>query len=238
MIPIIAANWKMNKTVKEAVSFIKEFKGLVKDITNVNMIICPPSTSLYSMYNELKDSNINLGAQNIYFEKEGAFTGEISPLMAKELCKYVIIGHSERRGIFNEDNPLINKKLNAALENNLTPIFCIGESPEEKEAGKSKDVVKKQIKEGLKDVNAKKIIIAYEPIWAIGTGKTATPDIAQDMHSFIKETVGNVPILYGGSVKPENIKELIKEKDIDGALVGGASLDAKSFSEIVTGSIS
>jgi triosephosphate isomerase len=238
MDPIIAANWKMNKTVKEAVSFIKDFKELVKAITNVNIIICPSSTSLYPIHEELGDSNINLGAQNIYFEKEGAFTGELSPLMAKELCKYVIIGHSERRGIFNEDNSLINKKLTAALDNNLTPIFCIGESLEEKEAGKSKDVVKKQIKEGLKGIDTKKIIIAYEPIWAIGTGKTATPDIAQDMHSFIKEIGGNVPVLYGGSVKPENIVELIKEKDIDGALVGGASLDAKSFSEIVKGSMS
>ena len=238
MIPIIAANWKMNKTVKEAVSFVKEFKELVKDVKNVNMIICPPSTSLYSIHEELEDSNVNLGAQNIYFEKKGAFTGEISALMAKELCKYVIIGHSERRGIFNEDNSLINKKVKAALDNNLTPIFCIGESPEEKETGKSKDVVKTQIKEGLKGVDTKNIIIAYEPIWAIGTGKTATPDIAQDMHAFIKGIVGNVPVLYGGSVKPENVKELMKEKDIDGALVGGASLDAKSFSEIVMGCVS
>ena len=238
MNPIIAANWKMNKTVKEAVSFVKEFKELVKDVKNVNMIICPPSTSLYSIHEELEDSNVNLGAQNIYFEKKGAFTGEISALMAKELCKYVIIGHSERRGIFNEDNSLINKKVKAALDNNLTPIFCIGESPEEKETGKSKDVVKTQIKEGLKGVDTKNIIIAYEPIWAIGTGKTATPDIAQDMHAFIKGIVGNVPVLYGGSVKPENVKELMKEKDIDGALVGGASLDAKSFSEIVMGCVS
>tara|TARA_Y100000031_G_C8126043_1_gene340539 strand:+ start:73 stop:783 length:711 start_codon:yes stop_codon:yes gene_type:complete len=230
--PIIVANWKMNKTVKEAVSFAKEFKALVRD-AKAKIVICPPFTALYALCDELKGSNVSLGAQDMFFEEKGAFTGEVSGLMVKELCKYVIIGHSERRMYFKETNKLLNKKLKAALANDLIPIYCVGENLNEMQADKSKMVVEKQIKEGLKGIDAKKVIVAYEPIWAIGTGKTATADIAEEMHSFIKSFVGNVPVLYGGSVKPENVKELMKEKDIDGALVGGASLEAGSFGKII-----
>jgi len=234
--PIIVANWKMNKTAKEAVSFIRKFKVLVKGVKNVRIIICPAFTAVCALCKDL--GNISLGAQDMFFEEKGAYTGEVSPLMVKECCKYVLIGHSERRKYFNETNQLLNKKLKSALVNNLKPIYCVGENLKERQADKSKNVVEKQIKEGLNGIDAKKIIIAYEPIWAIGTGKTATPKQAEEMHSFIKGlTSRNTPVLYGGSVKPDNIKELMKEKDIDGVLVGGASLEAKSFSEVVKGAV-
>ena len=243
---IIAGNWKMNKTVKEAVLLVKDLKKLVKDVKDKEIVVCPPFTSLQSVSMEIKKSNIKLGAQNMYHEKQGAFTGEISPLMLKNIgVEYVIIGHSERRHILNESDELINKKILSALENNLKPIFCIGETSEERESNKTEDVVEKQVKEGLKSVaneQMKNIVIAYEPVWAIGTGKNAAPEQAEAVHLFIRNMLKamfnekiakETRILYGGSVNPNNIKDLIKEDNIDGALVGGASLDAKSFSELV-----
>lgn len=243
---IIAGNWKMNKTIKESISLVKELKKLVKNIKDKEIVVCPPFTSLAAVGAEVKISNIKLGAQNMYFEKEGAFTGEISPLMLKGIgVKYVIIGHSERRRIFNENNELINKKIISALENNLKPIFCVGETLEEREANKTNQIVKEQLTKGLSGVKKEKmgnIVIAYEPVWAIGTGRNATPKQAEDVHLFIRDLLKTMfddkiaeqtIILYGGSVNPANIKDLIAQDNIDGVLVGGASLDPKSFAEIV-----
>ena len=229
---IIAANWKMNKTIAESISFINELSTLIKE-TEHEIVICPPFTALGS----LPESRFSLGAQNMHFEDSGAFTGEISALMLKELgCKYVLLGHSERRHIFNESDSLISKKLKKALEHSLIPILCIGETLEQREAGKTKEVISHQLKSSLADaeVNSSSIVIAYEPVWAIGTGKTATPQQAQEVHSFIRSLLKDkdIKILYGGSVKPANSKELLSQEDIDGVLVGGASLDAGSFSEI------
>jgi len=229
---IIAANWKMNKTKDEAVSFIKKFKSLIRDIKDKEIIICPSFTALCIVSKEIKDSNIKLGAQNLYCEKEGAFTGEISPLMLKDLhCEYVIIGHSERRHIFNEPDELINKKLKTAIANNIIPIFCVGETLEQRKTGKTKDIIRRQIEKGLKGINGK-LLIAYEPVWAIGTGLNATPEQAEEVHSLIKK-FKETPILYGGSVNPDNINDLIKMPNIDGVLVGGASLDPVKFARIV-----
>jgi triosephosphate isomerase (TIM) len=230
---IIAGNWKMNKTIGEAISLVKELKKLVDDSDN-EIIISPAFTALSAISAELKGSNIKLCAQNMHFSKEGAFTGEISASMLKEIgVEYVILGHSERRHVFNENNALINKKVKTALSNGLKPILCVGETLEEREKGRMKDVVVEQINKGLDGIKGD-LIVAYEPVWAIGTGKTATPQQAEEAHMFIRGLLGDdIPILYGGSVKPDNIKELIAQKNIDGVLVGGASLDAKSFSEIV-----
>jgi triosephosphate isomerase len=243
--PIIAGNWKMNKTVAEAVSLVKELRDLVEDVSGREIIVCPPFTALSSVKAELFSSNICVGAQNLYYEEKGAFTGEISPLMLKELCSHVIIGHSERRAIFNETNESVNKKIKIALKAGLTPILCVGEKLEERESGKTNDVVKDHIENGLRDLSNKdmsQVIIAYEPVWAIGTGKTATPEQAEEVHVFIRGLLENMfdkdiadktRILYGGSVKPENVKELMAKENIDGALVGGASLDAKIFSKVI-----
>lgn len=243
---IIAGNWKMNKIIGESISLVKELKKLVKDIDDREIVVCPPFTSLVTVGIEIKGSNVRLGAQNMYFEKQGAFTGEVSPLMLKEIgVEYVIIGHSERRHIFNEDDELINKKIKSALENGLKPIFCVGETLEEREANKTNYIVKEQISKGLKNVKKegmKNVVIAYEPVWAIGTGKNATPKQAEDVHLLIRKLLksmfGNTiaeetSILYGGSVNMGNISDLISQGNIDGVLVGGASLDAKSFAEIV-----
>lgn len=243
---IIAGNWKMNETIGEAISLVKELKKLVKGIDDREIIVCPAFTALAAVGAEIKGSNIILGAQNMYFEEEGAFTGEVSPLMLKEIgVKYVIIGHSERRHVFNEKNELINKKLRSALENGLEPIFCVGETLEEREEGKTEDVVSSQMNKGLEGITKKgmkNIVIAYEPVWAIGTGRTATPEQAEEVHLFIRKLLKSMfddkiseesVILYGGSVKPGNIKDLISQDDIDGVLVGGSSLDAKGFAEIV-----
>ena len=231
---IIAGNWKMNKTIGESISLVKELKKLVKD-SDKEIIISPAFTALAAVAAELKGSNIKLCAQNMHFSKEGAYTGEISASMLKEIgVKYVILGHSERRHVFNEDDDLINKKVKTALIHGLKPILCVGETLEEREKGKMKDVVVEQINKGLEGVEDKNLIVAYEPVWAIGTGKTATPEQAEEVHLFIRGLLGDdIPILYGGSVKPDNIKELIAQENINGVLVGGASLDAKSFSEIV-----
>ncbi len=248
--PVIAGNWKMNKTIKEAIELVNSLKRELIDIQEVELIVCPVYTALSDVSDLLIDSNISLGAQNVYWESSGAFTGEISTAMLKDAgCKYVIIGHSERRKYFNETDETVNKRIKAAQSVGLTPIFCVGETLEEREADKTIDVVKKQLAGGLEGLEKDallNLIIAYEPVWAIGTGKTATPEQAQEVHSFIRswlvencsEEIGeSLRILYGGSVKPANIKELMRQGDIDGALVGGASLDSSSFVEIVKNSL-
>ncbi|MBI2658858.1 triose-phosphate isomerase [Candidatus Woesearchaeota archaeon] len=248
---LVAANWKMNKTIEEAISFVKEFKKIIKNEKNAEIIICPPFTALAALSKELKNSKINLGAQNMHFEDAGAFTGEISPLMLKDIgCKYVILGHSERREIFNENDFLVNKKIIAALKHGLKPILCIGENLEQKNQGKTKEVIEQQLKNCLKNIDKNeisKITIAYEPVWAISRGnpnhKAATKEDAEKGHKFIRGVVEkmfdksiskNIKIIYGGSMKPENAKELLSMPNIDGGLVGNASLNAKSFAEIIS----
>jgi len=241
--PFIAANWKMNKTVGETLAYLNEFIPIVNDVNDVNIVIAPPFTSLYAASLIIKNSNIQLSAQDIFYEEKGAYTGEISPIMLQDIgCKYAIIGHSERRQYFNETDEIINKKIVAAIKNNINVIFCIGEALAEREAGKTFDVLKSEIEEGLKDVSfSDKIVIAYEPIWAIGTGKTATTEQAQEAHNYIRKRLASiysdkaneVRILYGGSVTPDNIDALMACEDIDGALVGGASLNVDSFAKIV-----
>lgn len=240
---LIVANWKMNKTVPEAISFFINFKA-TRIPPDRDVAICPPFTSLSDVSREIQGTSLFLGAQNMHYKEKGVFTGEISPPMVKEFgCSYVILGHSERRKIFGEDDTLINKKVKSALEYGITPILCIGETREERKKKKTEEVVRKQVLkglEGMKDI--KDLAIAYEPVWAIGTGDNATPKQAQEVHAFIrkviakahsKEKADNVRILYGGSVTPENSKGLLKQKDIDGFLVGGSSLDVEKFSKIV-----
>ncbi len=248
--PFIAGNWKMNKTIKEAIELVNNLKRELSDVEGVAIVICPVSTSLSEVSDLIVDSNIGLGAQNVYWQESGAFTGEVAPSMLKDAgCQYVIIGHSERRKYFSETDETVNKKTKAALAAGLLPIVCVGEVLEERQANKTIEVVEAQLKgslEGLTPENLSKIVIAYEPVWAIGTGKTATPAQAQEVHKFIRNWLSknynndvsqNLQILYGGSVKPSNIKELISEEDIDGALVGGASLDSASFVGIVKNSL-
>ena len=246
--PIIAGNWKMNKNINEAIELANGIKRSLFDEDAVDIVLCPPFAALSDVAGTITDSNIALAAQDCYWEEKGAYTGEVSPLMLKDMgCKYTIVGHSERRQYFNETNETVNKKVKALLKTGINPIMCIGEKLEEKESGKTFDIVKDHIIGGLKDVSPEdmlKIVIAYEPVWAIGTGKTATPGQAQEVHAFIREKVTEaysgeiaalVRIQYGGSVKPDNITELMKEDDIDGALVGGASLKEDSFVKIVKG---
>ena len=246
---LIDANWKMNKTVHEAVSTARELKILVKN-DEADILICPPFTSLNDVHKELKGSRIKLGAQNMHFEDSGAFTGDISPLMLKDSgCEYVILGHSERREFFHEDDSLINKKVIAALKHSLKPILCVGETFEQRERGQAKNVIELQLTGGLDGItkeHMKNVTIAYEPVWAISRGnpnvKAATKEDAENAHKFIRDllskiydssTAKNTRILYGGSMKPENAKELLSLQDIDGGLVGNASLDAKSFYRII-----
>ncbi len=241
-IPVIAANWKMNKKIDEAQAFLDEFIPLVWNERNVEIVIAPPFTALYTMANLLKITNIRLAAQNVFYEEKGAYTGEISPSMLTDIgCSDVIIGHSERRSYFGETDAIVNKKIVAARKNGLRLIFCIGESLAEREAGKTFDVLKRQVNDGLEGISPEALVIAYEPVWAIGTGKTATPDQAQEAHEFIRKTLSGIyggtadelRILYGGSVTPDNIDVLMACPDVDGALVGGASLKADSFAKIV-----
>lgn len=244
--PIIAGNWKMHKTVAEAVALVEELKPLVADVKEVEVVVCPTFTALDAVSKAIKDSNIVLGAQNMYWEDQGAFTGEISPLMLKELgCTYVILGHSERRQFFGETNEGVNKKAKAAFNHGLIPIVCVGETLEEREAGTTRQVVETQTKGGIAGLEVEevsKLVIAYEPVWAIGTGKTASKEDAQEVCGYIRQVVSNmygeelahkVRIQYGGSVKAENATELMAQIDIDGALVGGASLKAADFNGIV-----
>lgn len=243
---IIAGNWKMFKTLKEGEELVNSLKRDLYKIEGLDIVVCPPFTLLAYLADMLVSSNIDLGGQDCYWQDEGAFTGEVSCKMVKDTgAKYVIIGHSERRQFFGETNEAVNKKTKAALKNALLPIICVGESLEEREKGKTFDVIDGHIKNGLKDITEEEllnIVVAYEPVWAIGTGKTATSAQAQEVHKFIrdllaklysKDTASQVRIQYGGSVKPENIAELMQQPDVDGALVGGASLKAESFSEII-----
>ena len=242
--PIIAGNWKMHKTIAEALEFVNEVKDRVNN-DKVEAVICAPFTLLKDLKQATKGTNIKIGAQNMHFEEKGAFTGEISPLMLKELdMDYVVIGHSERRQYFNETDETVNKKVLKALEVGIDPILCVGETLEEREAGNTKDVCKVQVEKALENVSKEdlaKVVIAYEPVWAIGTGKTATSEDANDVIAYIREVVANlygelaneVRIQYGGSVKPSNVDEIMNQSDIDGALVGGASLEANDYVELV-----
>ncbi len=242
--PIIAGNWKMHKTIAEALEFVNEVKDRVNN-DKVEVVICAPFTLLKDLKQATKGTNIKIGAQNMHFEEKGAFTGEISPLMLKELdMDYVVIGHSERRQYFNETDETVNKKVLKALEVGIDPILCVGETLEEREAGNTKDVCKVQVEKALENVSKEdlaKVVIAYEPVWAIGTGKTATSEDANDVIAYIREVVANlygelaneVRIQYGGSVKPSNVAEIMNQSDIDGALVGGASLEANDYVELV-----
>ena len=243
--PIIAGNWKMHKTIAEALEFVNEVKDRVNN-DKVEAVICAPFTLLKDLKQATKGTNIKIGAQNMHFDEEkGAFTGEISPLMLKELdMDYVVIGHSERRQYFNETDETVNKKVLKALEVGIDPILCVGETLEEREAGNTKDVCKVQVEKALENVSKEdlaKVVIAYEPVWAIGTGKTATSEDANDVIAYIREVVANlygelaneVRIQYGGSVKPSNVAEIMNQSDIDGALVGGASLEANDYVELV-----
>jgi triosephosphate isomerase len=244
---IIAANWKMNMTLTETENFLQAFRPEVDEVTTVEIVIAPPFTLLAKLSELLGGSQkIRLGAQNFYYEKSGAYTGEVSATMLRELfVKYVIVGHSERRQLFGETDSLINKKVLAAHANELKPILCVGETLEEREAGTEKQVLEKQLRGALVGVNPDQFletVIAYEPVWAIGTGKTATSDQAQEAHAHVRavlkelsdnNTASKVRIQYGGSVKASNAKELLSQPDIDGALVGGASLEPRGFAEIV-----
>ena len=247
--PLIAGNWKMFKTVHEAVVFVKELRPLVKDVADVEIVVGPPFTAIHAVAEAARNSNVGVAAQDMHWEREGAFTGEVSAAMIAEAgAEYVIIGHSERRRLFGETDAIVNRKTAAAITAGLTPIVCVGETLEERERNETLAILDRQIKDGLDKVTGEQLaelVIAYEPVWAIGTGKNATAAQAGEAHAHIRtrlrqwfgaEGADQCRILYGGSVKPDNIRQLIAEPDVDGALVGGASLDLKSFSEIVTGS--
>ncbi len=243
--PILAANWKMQKVIAEAESFVRAFLPLVKNASDVDVVIAPPFTALERVGAALRGSEIALAAQNVNAEDGGAFTGEIAPRMLADLgCGYAIVGHSERRTLYGETNQAVAAKAAALLAHQIRPIVCVGESLEEREGEKTFAVIKSQIGESLSEIprdRAEEIVVAYEPIWAIGTGRTATPEMAQEVHAMIREQLrqrfgeagGEIRIQYGGSVKPENVRDLMGQTDIDGALVGGASLDPESFAKIV-----
>ena len=244
--PIIAGNWKMNKTPADGVTLVRDIVAAVGKQADVDVVVCPPFTGLESAAKALEGANVKLGAQNMHFEASGAFTGEISaPMLRAIFATHVILGHSERRTLFGENDELINKKVLAALKNQLRPIFCVGETLAEREAGSTLKVVQTQTERGLEGVSkelAPSVVVAYEPVWAIGTGKVATTEQAQEVHAFIRglltklfgEAVAQrVRILYGGSMKPANAPELLAQRDIDGGLIGGASLEARSFVELV-----
>ena len=244
--PLIAGNWKMYKTADEAVDFVKKLRPQVSEVADRDIMIAPAFTALAAAAAALQGSTVGLGAQDLFWEAEGAFTGQVSPrMLAAAGCRYVIIGHSERRQFFGETDDTVNRKIRAALKADLIPVMCVGESEKERENGQTFSILDKQIKNGLESLVASELgslVIAYEPVWAIGTGKTATSAQAQEAHAFIRSLVqglfgaglaASVRILYGGSVKPENASELMAMIDIDGALVGGASLNPDSFAKIV-----
>ena len=248
--PFIAGNWKMYKTVQEAVVFVKELRRLVKDVTDVEIVVAPPFTAVHAAAEAARNTNIGVAAQDVYWEREGAFTGEVSPGMIKEAgAAYAIVGHSERRRLFGETDQIVNRKAMAAIAAGLTPIVCIGETLEERERQETLTVLDRQIKDGLKAFTGSQgadvgnLVLAYEPVWAIGTGRNATAAQAQEAHAHIRarlrewfggDAADRCQILYGGSVKPENIRELIAQADVDGALVGGASLEVQTFAGLVT----
>jgi triosephosphate isomerase (TIM) len=247
--PLIAGNWKMYKSPTQAKILTQELLQKLAGQDHCDIVLAPPFVSLAVVRDQIRSSAIHLGAQNCYWESEGAFTGEVSAPMLRDLgCEYVILGHSERRQYFGEIDETVAKKLKAAVAADLIPIFCLGESLQEREAGDCEIVVKRQLEKGLASLtpsDISRIIIAYEPVWAIGTGKTATPEMAQEVHGYLRQRLGclygestaqSVRILYGGSVKPDNAADLMKRPDIDGALVGGASLQAESFTAIVSNS--
>lgn len=244
--PVIAGNWKLFKTIGEATALVNELKPLVASTGNVEIVVAPVFTALSRVFDAVAGSNINLAAQNCYWEEEGAFTGEVAPKLLKDAgCSHVIIGHSERRQYFGESDATVNRKAKSAIAAGLTVIVCVGETLAERESEKTFSIIESQIESGLEGLSAEvlaKVIIAYEPVWAIGTGKTASDEQAQEVHSFIRHLLTRlfgqaaadaVRILYGGSVKPDNVKGLMAKPDIDGALVGGASLKAESFAAIV-----
>lgn len=243
---MVAGNWKMNKTLYETRDLIREIAPGVSEIRHVDVVVCPPFVGLGVARREIENTNIQLGAQNLHWQTSGAYTGEISPLMLVDLCKYVIIGHSERRAMFGETDETVNLKVKTALANHLSPIMCVGETLDENQEGRTEAVVSRMVREGLRDLTteqAQEVIIAYEPVWAIGTGLAATPEGANDVHKLVIRpilremfgaAIGNdMRILYGGSVTAVNAKELFEQSDIDGGLVGGASLKPESFIAIV-----
>jgi triosephosphate isomerase len=244
--PIVAGNWKMNKTVEEAMTLVGGLKLELADCVDVEVVVCPPFTALKSVSDSVSSTQIKVGCQNMSAEDDGAFTGEISHTMLKELfVKYVILGHSERREYYGETDAIVNQKVKKALEKNLRPIVCVGEKLEDREAGNTEKVVEEQVRGSLADITAEQfedVVVAYEPVWAIGTGKTATSEQAQEVHAFIRgivadmvgqEAADGLRIQYGGSMKPANAAELLAQPDIDGGLIGGAALDAASFTDIV-----
>jgi triosephosphate isomerase (TIM) len=245
-IPLIAGNWKMFKTVHDAVVFTKELRTVVKDVDDVEVVVGPPFTALHAVAEAARNSNIGVAAQNLHWERDGAFTGEVSAAMIREAgAEYVIVGHSERRRLFGETDAIVNRKALAAIGAGLTPIVCVGETLEERERDETLAVLDRQIKSGLDGVSGDQIaalVIAYEPVWAIGTGRNATAAQAGEVHAHVRRRLrqwfgadgaDRCHVIYGGSVKPDNIRELIAETDVDGALVGGASLDVRSFAQIV-----
>ncbi|MGD9552293.1 MAG: triose-phosphate isomerase [Candidatus Caldatribacteriota bacterium] len=244
--PLIVGNWKMNKTVTESIALIKDLLDLIKGYQETEVVICPPFTSLWVARELIEGSNIFLGAQNVYFQNEGPYTGEISARMLQNIgCSYVILGHSERREYFQETSQEVAKKVRQVLAYGIKPIVCVGEKLEERESGKAEEIVREELEAIfpiLKTTDVENVVFAYEPIWAIGTGRSATPSDANEMIKYIRELIKNeydnkiaeeMRILYGGSVNPENIKSMMAEPDIDGALVGGASLQAVTFSQLV-----
>ena len=246
-IPFIAGNWKMYKTVHEAVEFVKELRPALKDITDVEIVLAPPFTAVHALAEAARNTKIGVAAQDLHWEREGAFTGEVSLVLIKEAgAEYVIVGHSERRRLFGETDAIVNRKVLAAIGARLTPIVCVGETLEERQREETFAVLDRQIKDGLDRLAAEQIaelVVAYEPVWAIGTGRTATSVQAGEAHAHIRkrlrqwfggDAADHCHVIYGGSVKPDNIRELLDEADVDGALVGGASLEVRSFLEIVT----
>jgi triosephosphate isomerase len=245
-LPLVAGNWKMNKTAAEAEGLVSDLIERNSSTAGVEILICPPFTALEAASRLLKGSSIKLGAQNLYWEESGAFTGEISPLMLKGLCQYVIIGHSERRAYFGETDQGVNRRVQAALAHGLTPVVCVGETLEQNEAGQTAEVVSRQVRAGLSGVadgSAGGLVVAYEPVWAIGTGRAASPEGANDVvevvirpaleYVFDRELAQGARVLYGGSINPENARTFFEQPEIDGGLVGGASLKAEDFTAII-----
>ena len=245
--PFLAANWKMYKGVDDAVKYVKEFRGLVKDVHGVEIVLAPPFTALRAVADAARNSNVGVAGQDVHWEREGAFTGAISgPMLLDAGAEYVIVGHSERRTLFGETDASVNRKVAAAFAAGLTPIVCIGETLDQRERSETLDVLDRQIRQGLDGVTAEQmvqLVIAYEPVWAIGTGRTATPQQAGEAHAHIRQRLRQwfgaeaaelCHVIYGGSVKPENIRDLMAQPDVDGGLVGGASLDVRAFFDIVS----
>jgi triosephosphate isomerase len=245
--PIIAGNWKMYKTVADAVKYVKEFRSLIKDITDVEIVVAPPFTAVHAVAEAARNSNVIVGAQDLHWEREGAYTGAVSGQMIREAgAECVIIGHSERRTMFGETDAEVNRKTHAAFAAGLTPLVCVGETLDQRDRNETLEVLDRQLNKGLDGLNAEQLsllVIAYEPVWAIGTGRNATPEQAGEAHAHIRKRLnqwfGAAPadachIIYGGSVKPENIRELVAHEDVDGALVGGASLEVAQFFQIVS----